>query len=276
MPELPEVETVRRGLARVVGLTLTRLEQRRPDLRIPLPADFAKRLEGRRLEGVDRRGKYMLWRFSGGPVLIVHLGMSGTLILRDGPRAPELHEHVVFTFTDGTTLAYQDPRRFGLMTLTTADDASQHRLLTDMGPEPLGNEFNGPVLAAALKGRKSPLKTALLDQRLVAGLGNIYVCEALYRAGLSPERLAGTLRGPAVERLAQAIKAVLTDAIAAGGSSLRNYVQASGELGYFQHRWAVYGKEGERCPGCSPAARCRVQRVVQGARSTFYCPRTQV
>ena len=275
MPELPEVETVRLGLARVVGSVLAGVEQRRRDLRIPMPARVGARLIGRRLEAIDRRGKYLLWRFSGGPVLIVHLGMSGRLVLRDGPRPAERHEHVVLTFAGGVTVAYHDPRRFGLMALTTAAAAPAHPLLAAMGPEPLSDEFDGPRLAAALKGRKAPLKSALLDQRMVAGLGNIYVCEALYRARLSPQRAAGTLRPAAAARLAQAVKSVLSDAIAAGGSSLRNYVQASGELGYFQHRWAVYGREGERCPGCSPNARCRVRRVTQGARSTFFCPRIQ-
>jgi formamidopyrimidine-DNA glycosylase len=281
MPELPEVETVRAGLAaKVTGLRLARVEQRRKDLRVPFPKGFVGRLEGRRLLSVGRRGKYLLWTFDDDTVLLAHLGMSGRMVLRDGPGQPaEKHEHVVFHF-DGdqgtkTSVAFSDPRRFGLMLLTTTAEAAEHPLLAAMGPEPLEAAFDGEYLAAAFQGRKAPLKSALMDQRLIAGLGNIYVCEALYRARLSPWRKAGTVKGEKAAALAGAIRSVLTEAIAAGGSSLRDYVQASGELGYFQSSWSVYGREGERCPDCPPGVRCRIERVTQGGRSTFYCRRQQ-
>jgi formamidopyrimidine-DNA glycosylase len=301
MPELPEVETVRAGLAaKLTGRRLVRVEQRRKDLRIPFPKGFAGRLAGRRLVAVGRRGKYLLWTFDDATVLIAHLGMSGRMVLREGApaqprdrapaqsrdrapaqsregerRAPGKHEHVVFHFEGDASVGYSDARRFGLMTLTTAAEADRHPLLAAMGPEPLGSTFTGEYLSAAFRGRKAPLKAALMDQRLVAGLGNIYVCEALYRARLSPCRAAGSVRGARAQALADAVRSVLTEAIAAGGSSLRDYVQADGELGYFQSRWSVYGREGERCPSCGPTWRCRVERVQQGGRSTFYCRRQQ-
>lgn len=277
MPELPEVETVRAGLAgKLTGRLLKNVEQRRKDLRVPFPAGFATRLANRRLMDVGRRGKYLLLTFDDGTVLLAHLGMSGRMVIQDGaPKPPGPHEHVAFRFENCVSLTFTDPRRFGLMLLTTAADAAGHPLLAGMGPEPLGPGFDAAYLAAAFTGKRTPLKSALLDQRLIAGLGNIYVCEALYRAGLSPDRLAGSLRRPAIAKLVEAIRAVLADAIAAGGSSLRDYVQANGELGYFQDRWAVYGREGERCPGCKEGARCRIVRVTQGGRSTFYCRRRQ-
>ena len=277
MPELPEVETIRAGLqARIAGRILEGIALRRTDLRIPVPRGFVRTLRGRRAGNVDRRGKYLLWHFDGAVVLIAHLGMSGRLVVRDGPPPPpEPHEHAVFSFAGGATVAFRDPRRFGLLTLTTEDDLHRHPLLRALGPEPLGDGFDGPALAAALQGRRAPLKASLLDQRLVAGLGNIYVCEALFRAGLDPARESGTVRGTRAGRLAESVRGVLTEAIAAGGSSLRDYVGASGELGYFQHRFAVYGHEGDPCPACRPRARCRVQRTVQSGRSTFFCPRHQ-
>lgn len=276
MPELPEVETVRRGLAAaVLGKRLTTVEQRRKDLRVPFPPGFVQRLSGRRLEELDRRGKYLLWRFDDGTVLLAHLGMSGRMVVRHGAAAAANHEHVAFRFEDDTWVTFSDPRRFGLMTLTTAAEATQHPLLAGMGPEPLDAAFDAAYLARAFHGRKAPLKNALMDQRLIAGLGNIYVCEAMFRARLSPSRPAGSLKKPAIAALVAAIKAVLTDAIAAGGSSLRDYRRASGELGLFQHRWAVYGREGQKCPDCKPGWRCTVERSVQGGRSTFACPRLQ-
>ncbi len=278
MPELPEVETVRAGLAAAVqGKRLVAVQQRRKDLRVPFPAGFAQRLAGRRLLEVARRGKYLLWTFDDGTVLIAHLGMSGRMMVRHGPAVPAgSHEHVVFQFEDATWVAFTDPRRFGLMTLTTVEAVSDHPLLAAMGPEPLEDGFDAAVLAAAFRNKKAPLKNALMDQRLIAGLGNIYVCEAMFRARLSPFRAAGSLTKPAVTRLVTAIKAVLRDAIASGGSSLRDYRKASGELGEFQHRWDVYGREGKKCTACKPSWRCAVVREVQGGRSTFYCQRLQV
>lgn len=278
MPELPEVETVRAGLeARLNGRVLATVDQRRPDLRIPFPDGFKARLEGRLLASVGRRGKYLLWRFSGGTVLISHLGMSGRLVVRNGDARPEPepHEHVVLGFRGGLSVAFRDPRRFGLMTLAGEHELDKHPLLGRLGPEPLEDGFDGPTLAAALHGRRTSIKAALLDQRIVAGLGNIYACEALFRAKIAPDRAAGSVRGAGAGRLATAIRLVLTDAIQAGGSSLRDYVQTSGELGTFQHQWAVYGKVGESCGACRPGGRCRVERMVQGGRSTFWCPRRQ-
>lgn len=277
MPELPEVETIRAGLAaKLAGRRMLVVEQRRKDLRLPFPAGFTRRLQGLRVAGIGRRGKYLLWNFDGGTVLIAHLGMSGRMVLREGePEPPAPHEHVAFRFEGPVSVTFCDPRRFGLMTLSTRAAVDRHPLLASMGPEPLGPDFDGPYLTDALRGRRTPLKSALMDQRLVAGLGNIYVCEALYRARMSPWRAAATVRGAGAATLAEAVRSVLEEAIAAGGSSLRDYVQASGELGYFQDRWAVYGREGERCPACAPRSRCRIERMTQGGRSTFFCARTQ-
>ncbi len=281
MPELPEVETVVRGLRpRLEGLRLVEVEQRRPDLRLPLPADFAARLQGRRVIAVRRRAKYLLIELDDGQVVLGHLGMSGRLVVMapaDAARPFDKHDHIVLTLEDGYQVRFNDPRRFGLFDLVPGERLEQHRLLRDLGPEPLGNAFNGPALAARLAGRRTPIKAALLDQRVVAGLGNIYVCESLYHAGLSPRRPARSVQGARAERLAAAIRQVLGQAIAAGGSSLRNYMQTDGELGYFQHQWAVYGRAGEACPACVGAgeARCRIRRLVQSGRSTFYCARRQ-
>lgn len=280
MPELPEVETVRRGLQPVLeGRRLVRVEQRRPDLRFPLPRDFVSRLQGRRIERIERRAKYLLFRLDSGEVLLAHLGMSGRMLLVDRPEETPLlpHDHVVLRTEEGREVRFNDARRFGFMDLFPETEAAGHRHLAGLGPEPLGNDFNGPALAAALAGKITPIKAALLDQRVVAGLGNIYVSEALFHAGLSPRRLARTVQGERAERLVAAIRQVLTAAIAAGGSSLRDYVQASGELGYFQHAWAVYGREGESCPGCDCGGPPRrgIRRLVQGGRSTFYCARRQ-
>lgn len=277
MPELPEVETVVRGLRpKLEGRILKRVEQRRPDLRFPLPRDFVTRLAGRRVERIGRRAKYLLAFLDDGQVLLCHLGMSGRMIIVESlpgrPRPPlERHDHVVFTTDAGVEVRFNDARRFGVMDLLAAEELEAHPLLRDLGPEPLGNDFNGPALAAALKGKRSPIKAALLDQRVVAGLGNIYVCEALHAAGLSPRRQAYTVQGGRAERLAAAVRRVLTRAIEAGGSSLRDYVQTDGELGYFQHEWTVYGREGEPCMACGVP----IRRLVQSARSTFYCARCQ-
>jgi len=278
MPELPEVETVCRGLARALeGRRISRAEARRPDLRLPLPPDLAERLVGRRVGRVGRRAKYILIFLDDGGVLIAHLGMSGRLyVMREAPPPPGPHDHVILAVDDGTTVYFNDVRRFGLMALATEAELPGHAFFRELGPEPLGNDFNGPALAAALKGRMTPIKAALLDQKVVAGLGNIYVCEALFRAGLSPRRKAASVQGRRAERLAQAIRQVLREAIAAGGSSLRDYVQTNGELGYFQHHWAVYGREGAPCPTCAGNGRGgAVRRIVQSGRSTFYCASCQ-
>ncbi len=273
MPELPEVETVCRGLAKVLeGRKLVRAEARRPDLRFPLPADLAQRVQGRRVVTVGRRGKFILISLDDGTVLVAHLGMSGRMFIMNGtPPAPGRHDHVIFATEDGSTIYFNDVRRFGLVDLTREADLPQYRFFADLGPEPLGNGFNAPALAAALKGKNTPIKAALLDQRVVAGIGNIYACEALFRAGLSPRRKARTVQGGRAERLAAAVRDVLTEAIAAGGSSLRDYVQPSGEMGYFQHSWAVYGREGEACRQCGQP----IRRIVQSGRSSFYCATCQ-
>src|SRR5216684_2930415 len=254
MPELPEVETIRRGLAlRISGRRIVRAELRRPDLRRPFPPMLATRLEGALIGALSRRGKYLLIELDDTGLLLLHLGMSGR-ITAAGPELPAVkHDHVVLTLDDGTVVRFNDPRRFGLLDYRPRSEIDAHPLLAGMGPEPLGPDFDGAYLARTLGGKMTPIKAALLDQKIVAGLGNIYVCEALYRAGLSPRRLAATVIGARAERLAAAIRDVLGEAIEAGGSSLRDYVQANGELGYFQHRWAVYGREGEPCPGCTCA-----------------------
>jgi len=279
MPELPEVETVARGLAlRMVGKTFAKVEQRRPDLRFPLPADFARRLTGRGITAIRRRAKYLLIDLDDGQVVLGHLGMSGRMLVSDTrPEALETHDHLIFTLDDGVCVRFNDARRFGMMDLVPLAELDQHKLLRDLGPEPLGNEFNGPALAAALKGKKTPIKSAILDQKLVVGVGNIYASESLFRAGLSPKRIAATVQGERAERLATSIKQVLTEAIAAGGSSLRDYVQADGELGYFQHQWKVYDREGQACPGCDCdlARTGGIRRLAQSGRSTFYCSRRQ-
>jgi len=270
-----------RGLARSLsGKLLERLDLARPDLRSAIPPGLAAQIAGKRLERVSRRAKYILMHFAGanspaGGVVIAHLGMSGRLTIAPPGKAPprEKHDHAVFHFADGTELRLNDARRFGLLDYGEEATLAEHPRFRHLGLEPLGNEFNGPTLAALLHGKKTSIKAALLDQRVVAGIGNIYACEALYGAGLSPKRLAKTVQGDRAERLATAIRDVLTRAIAAGGSSLRDYVQTSGELGYFQHHWAVYGKEGERCPGCD--CKTGIRRIVQGGRSTFYCPTRQ-
>jgi formamidopyrimidine-DNA glycosylase len=274
MPELPEVETVRRGLAlRMSGRRILRAELRRPDLRRPFPPALAARLDGARIGALGRRGKYILIELDSDGLLLLHLGMSGrvtagTAALPDAP-----HDHVVLGLDDGTVIRFNDPRRFGLLDYLKRGEEALHPLLAALGPEPLGAEFDGAYLAAALAAKMTPIKSALLDQRIVAGLGNIYVCEALFRAGVSPRRLAASIGRRRAERLVGGIRSVLTEAIEAGGSSLRDYVQADGELGYFQHRWAVYNHEGDPCPGCDCGG--TVRRIVQSGRSTFFCAKRQ-
>lgn len=279
MPELPEVETVCRGLAaKLEGRRLRRVVQRRPDLRFPLPARFAARLQDRRIVRVDRRAKYILIFLDDDNVILGHLGMSGSMIADAAPVTEfDRHDHVIFETDDGTAIRFNDARRFGFMDLVARRELDRHPLLEKLGPEPLSAEFDGATLAAALTGKKTSIKAALVDQHVVAGIGNIYASESLYRAGVSPRRMAKTVQGQRAERVAAAIKQVLVEAIAAGGSSLRDFVQTNGELGYFQHRWAVYEREGQPCPGCdcgAPAAG-GIRRIVQTGRSTFFCPRRQ-
>ncbi|NVJ98512.1 MAG: bifunctional DNA-formamidopyrimidine glycosylase/DNA-(apurinic or apyrimidinic site) lyase [Alphaproteobacteria bacterium] len=277
MPELPEVETVRRGLVPVLeGATIKKAVANRPDLRLPIPADFSARLTGNRIERLTRRSKYILIECADGLVVILHLGMSGRVTITPaGTPAPIIgkHDHIVMETERGDIIIYNDTRRFGILTFTSLQDMDTHPLLKDIGPEPLGNQFNLDVLNTGLRGRKSNIKAALLDQKLVAGLGNIYVCEALWRAGISPKRTAHSVAGKRAERLLPIIRDVLTAAIAAGGSTLKDYAQVDGELGYFQHSFQAYGREGEDClkPGCGGT----VSRIVQSNRSTFYCPSCQ-
>ena len=278
MPELPEVETVMRGLrARLEGRLIRRAAIARPDMRFAFPPDLAARLTGARVIGFRRRAKYILMRLTGGDSVLIHLGMSGRMVLAPTASAvPTAHEHLAFETEDGWRVGFVDPRRFGSVDLvaTAAEDA--HRRLASLGPEPLGEDFTAARLAASLAGRRTPIKAALLDQRTVAGLGNIYVCEALHRARISPLRAAHTIQGTRAARLVPAIRTVLAEAIDAGGSSLRDYVQPDGELGYFQHAWRVYGRAGEPCRACPGPPSCAgVRRIVQSARSSFYCPRTQ-
>lgn len=284
MPELPEVETVRRGLEPVMaGRLILRAETRRPDLRWPFPPRMAERLTGARVTTLGRRSKYLLVALDRGETLIVHLGMSGRMLVsgtegrealgafhHDHP-APLPHDHVVLDLEGGARVTMNDARRFGAMDLWPTDSIDAHRLLAGLGPEPLGNAFDAAFLAARFAGKRTPVKAALLDQRLVAGLGNIYVCEALWRAGIGPARPAGSLAEAEIAALTRAIREVLTEAIAAGGSSLRDYRRADGELGYFQHSFAVYGREGAPCPRCGG----EIARIVQAGRSTFFCPACQ-
>ncbi len=288
MPELPEVETTRRGLAQaMVGKTVLRAVLNRPDLRFPIQSDFTKRLDQRAIERIDRRAKYLLIRLSGDDVLVAHLGMSGSFRVETGDASQEpaslyreiprhaAHDHVIFEMSDGTRVVYNDPRRFGFMFVTTAADLQLHPRMAGIGVEPLDPPIGADRLARLFAGAETGLKTALLDQRRVAGLGNIYVCEALHRAGLAPSRRAGTIAGAdtfartARRRLAVAIRDVLTDAIEAGGSSLRDFSGADGKPGYFQHSFRVYDREGAACPrrGCKGT----IERIVQSGRSTFFC-----
>jgi formamidopyrimidine-DNA glycosylase len=288
MPELPEVETVRRGLAPVMeGARFEKVEARRPDLRWPLPRDFVRRLEHQVVRGIGRRAKYLLVDLSSGDVLVMHLGMSGSfrVYTDDGMRAPGkfhhsrsdelVHDHVVFHMSSGATVIFNDPRRFGFMKLLPRAALAEEPLMRSIGPEPLGNEFDAALLARACANKKTSLKAALSDQRVVAGLGNIYVCEALHRARLSPKRRASTIadrKGAPNERaaaLVEGIKKVLNDAIAAGGSSLRDHRRTDGELGLFQHAFRVYDRAGAKCLRRDGGV---IRRIVQGARSTFYCP----
>lgn len=273
VPELPEVETVRRGLApHLEGRRITSVTLNRPDLRFPFPDDFTARIEGQRIECLSRRAKFLQAQLESGERLFMHLGMSGRFVL-EGDQLGEFthahdadpkHHHVVFKTEDGVSITYNDPRRFGFMELVGAGEPYR---LDHIGPEPLSNDWSAPVLRTALKGKKTKIKLALLDQRIVAGLGNIYVCEALFRSGISPRRKAHSVVGKRSERLAAAINEVIAEAIAAGGSSISDFASASGELGYFQKQFYVYDREGEACRTCGAP----VKRLVQSGRSTFYC-----
>lgn len=282
MPELPEVETVRRGLAPAMeGETITHVEVNRPDLRWPFPENMAERLAGQRVENLRRRSKYILADLSSGETLLIHLGMSGRMTVSGDPLgqfvhdhpAKQKHDHVVIDMENGARITFNDPRRFGAMDLIATNSAESHMLLAKLGPEPLGNDFNESYLVESLKGKNTPIKSALLDQRIIAGLGNIYVCEALFRCGISPKRKAGNVAKPRVQSLVPVIRKVLQDAIEAGGSSLKDFRQADGELGYFQHSFDVYDREGQPCrtPGCNGT----IARITQAGRSTFHCPQCQ-
>lgn len=295
MPELPEVETVRRGLQPTMERArIEHIEQRRPDLRFPFPDQFCERLEGGRVDAVSRRAKYLLFHINNGTSVISHLGMSGSYRIETGGSPEETpgqfhqerskaqkHDHVVFHLKtasgDSARIVYNDPRRFGFMLLNQTAELASHPMLSQLGIEPTGNALDGALLSQLFSGKQAPLKAALLDQKLIAGLGNIYVCEALWRAGLSPTRPAGSIvrkdgkTSVRASRLADAVRSVIADAISAGGSSLRDYVHTDGSLGYFQHSFATYDQEG------NPCARCRtdIQRIVQSGRSTFFCPSCQ-
>ena len=282
MPELPEVETVSRGLKPAMeGQVIVKADVNRPDLRWLFPENMSERLTGKTVLRLRRRSKYVLADLSSGETLLIHLGMSGRMLISGDPLgqfvhehpAPEKHDHVVFHMSNGSRVTFNDPRRFGAMDLLDTATADKHKLLVALGPEPLGNDFNESVLIAAFENKKSPVKSALLDQGIVCGLGNIYVCEALFRAGISPAQLAKDLTKPRVRSLVPIIRDVLSEAIEAGGSSLKDFRQADGELGYFQHSFDVYGREGEPCraAGCTNA----IERIVQSGRSSFHCPTCQ-
>lgn len=277
MPELPEVETVRRGLAQsIIGKSFSSIDVRRSDLRVPVPGDLVSAIKGCRVEDIVRRGKYIVIFSGGAPAMIMHLGMSGRVDILKGNSSEskykaQKHDHVIFTMSDETKVVFSDPRRFGMLYLVSADGWESRKPFSTMGPEPLEPGFDGRALEENLRGRKGNIKSALLDQGVVAGVGNIYACEALFASGIHPERQAGSVKGKEAGRLADAIRSVLKKAIAAGGSSLKDYRKTDGSLGYFQHSFSVYDKEGRKCPGCT-CKNNRVQRIVQAGRSTFFCP----
>jgi formamidopyrimidine-DNA glycosylase len=283
MPELPEVETVRRGLEPVLrGARLTQVLARRPDLRFPFPDDFVARLTGATIQSLQRRAKYLLAQLDTGETLVMHLGMTGRFDIEHGGVATRpgafvhdvgdgsKHAHVVFETGAGDRIVYSDPRRFGFMGLARTSTLAEHPWFKDMGPEPLGPDLTAAYLSQTLKGRSQSIKTLLLDQRIVAGLGNIYVCEALHRAGIAPTKAAGKVTRAKLAALVDNIRRVLEEAIEAGGSTLRDFAATDGALGYFQHRFQVYGREDEPC--LKPRCRGVVTRIVQGGRSTFFCP----
>lgn len=278
MPELPEVETVRKGLVKALsGRSLAHVDLRRGGLRAPFPEGFADNLTGRRVLDLRRRAKYILIDLEGGDVWLVHLGMSGSfrLIAAGAVFTPAAHDHVIVTLDTGARLVYTDPRRFGQMDVFARAAEGSHPAISKLGPEPLAGDFDGTMLAARLKGRTGPIKTALLDQSVVAGVGNIYACEALYRAGISPKRRAGSISGARAQRLAQAIRQVMLEALESGGSTLRDHKQINGDTGYFQHHFDVYDHAGAACGGCDCGGKSCVRAIRQGGRTTFYCPTRQ-
>ena len=275
MPELPEVETVVRGMRPALeGKILINIEARCDSLRWPIPENFVNRLKKRRVINILRRAKYILWYLDDETVMILHLGMSGRVsITNKRPSKLEKHDHLIFTTEEGTVIRFNDARRFGMVDFGTWDNILQHRLLRKIGPEPLGNDFTDFSFREMLKGKKTTIKNALLDQRVVAGLGNIYVCESLFRSNISPKRLALNVKGKRLKALSMNIREVLNEAILAGGSSLRDHAQTNGDIGYFQHNFMVYGREGQACKknGCGN----KVNRIIQSGRSTFYCAKCQ-
>ena len=275
MPELPEVETVMRGMQPALeGKKLINIEARCDSLRWPIPYNFADRLRGRRVINIARRAKYILWYLDDETVMILHLGMSGRVsITAKRPSKIEKHDHLIFTTEEGAVIRFNDARRFGMVDLSTSGSIFQHKLLRQIGPEPLSNDFNELSLKEMLRGKKTTIKNALLDQRVVAGLGNIYVCESLFRSNISPKRLALNVKGKRLKTLLLNIREVLNEAILAGGSSLRDHAQTNGDIGYFQHNFMVYGREGQACKkkGCGN----KVNRIIQSGRSTFYCTKCQ-
>jgi formamidopyrimidine-DNA glycosylase len=278
MPELPEVETVCRGLAKVLtGQRLIRVDAHRPDLRVPLPKNLAARLKGRRVLSIHRRAKYILMTLNHGDTLVLHLGMSGRMVINHEATKPGTHDHLGFYFENGAQIFFHDPRRFGLCDLIATKDLKRHKLFHHLGVEPLAKGWTAALLAKHFRAKTTSIKDALMDQRLVVGIGNIYASESLYAAGISPKRLAGSLSLEEIHRLVLAVRKILRAAIKAGGSSLRDYVQADGELGSFQHAFAVYGRAGKPCPDCI----CDIKktggigRILLGGRSSFYCSRRQ-
>jgi len=280
MPELPEVETVMRGLDPVLtGATITSAKKRRANLRIPFPKTIEKDLKGRTITHLSRRAKYILIHLDNAQILVIHLGMSGSVSIIEPDEAYkyQTHDHFAFTLKNGTRIIYNDPRRFGMIFMMGADEADTHKAFAHLGPEPLGNQFSAPILRERIKNKKTSIKQALLDQRIVVGVGNIYACEALFMAGVNPTKRAELIKGEKLDLLVKSIRTVLRKAIKAGGSTLKDYKHADGSLGYFQHQFGVYDKEKQACPSCD----CDIQktggvkRIVQSGRSTFYCSRKQ-
>ncbi len=276
MPELPEVETVCRGLAKAMeGLKITRVETLRANLRIPFPKNL-KDIEGKKVVEITRRAKYIVMNLSSGLTLLLHLGMSGRMVIQgnNAEHETDKHDHMILTLSNGTRVVFNDPRRFGLVDLTTTADVEAHKFFKHLGPEPFDKSFSTAYLLEKFKGKKPAVKVALMDQRLVVGVGNIYAAEALFRARINPKRKAGSIKKAEAEKIIPAVREVLQEAIKAGGSSLRDYVQTDGELGYFQHNFAVYGRTGEKCKNCTCdiAKTGGVKRITQAGRSTFYCP----
>lgn len=275
MPELPEVETVCRGLAPVlVGQVIVRADVRRKDLRKPFPRGLKTRVESAQVTHITRRAKYIQAHLDNRYVLVIHLGMSGRIVFHPHDYRPQTHDHFILHMQGGQQIVLNDPRRFGIVDLIAADDLESHALFAHLGPEPLSNSFSGPVLAVTLKGKKAAIKQVIMDQTVVVGVGNIYANEALFMAGIHPEMPAGGIDEERLETLVSAIKTVLKKAIKAGGSTLRDHRQANGELGYFQHSFSVYDREGESCNTCG--GRHKIQRIVQGGRATFFCPQCQI